>query len=96
MWRVRLKSSNALKQRFEIATFVDELWILLVEHLLQRLDLVDHHAEDRGDGALAWEVLCFCDPDLAAQQIDQVFGVALVQHGKVFLHAGLIGKLSQH
>jgi hypothetical protein len=58
------------EQRFEIATLVDELRILLIEHLFQRLDLVDHHAEDRGDGSLAWKVLRFRDPDLAAQQID--------------------------
>ena len=62
-----LKLLESLEQRLEIAALIDELRILLIQHLLQRLDLVDHHAEDRRDGPLAWKVLCFIDSDLPAE-----------------------------
>ena len=73
-------------QLFEGFTLVDELRVVLVEHLLHRADLVDHHAEDGADGALAREVTVFGQFHLPAQQINQVFGVALIEHGKVALN----------
>jgi hypothetical protein len=41
-------------------------------------------------------VLRFREPDLAAQQIDQIFRVALVEHGEVFSDSSFVCKLSQH
>ncbi len=85
-----------LEQRFEITSLVNELRILLIEHLFQRQHLVNHHAEHRGNRAFTRKVLGFRDADLATQQIDQVFSVALVQYGEVFGDARVIGKLAQH
>ena len=84
-----LELFERLEQRFEIAAFIDELRVLLIEHLLQRLDLVDHHAEDRGDGSLAWEVSIFVSRIWRRSRSIKIFRVALVQHGKVFLRRRL-------
>src|ERR1044072_4500972 len=71
------------------------MWVGLFEHFLHRADLVDHHAEDRADGALAWKATVFGEPHLAAQQINQVFRVASVEHGEVALNACRLRKLTQ-
>ena len=62
-----LELLESLEQRLQVAALIDELRILLIQHLLQRLDLVDHHAEDRRDGSLARKVLCSIDSDLPAE-----------------------------
>ena len=92
---MRLKSSNDLNSVSRLRRSSTELRILLVQDLFQRLHFVDHHAEDRGDGAFAREVSIFGQLDLPSQQIDQIFGVALVQDGEVFGDARLIREATQ-
>jgi hypothetical protein len=47
-------------------------------------------------GAFAWKVLCFGDADLAAQQIDQIFSVALIQHRESSFARLLDRQTAQH
>ena len=91
-----LELLEGVVQLFEGRALVREMRVRLLEHLLQRADLVDHHAEDRADGALAREAPLFGEVHLTAQQVDEVFGVARVEHGEVALDARRLGELAQH
>ena len=73
---------------------VGELRVELIEHLFERNHLVDDHAEDCADGALAREAPVSCESHLPAQQINQVFAVTLVQHCEVALDSGHLREFS--
>src|SRR4051812_39190797 len=78
-----LKCLECPVQLFQSVCFMCELRVIVLNHLLDREQLVDGHAEDGADGSLSWKPAVFARQlHLAAHKINHILRVALVKNGE--------------